>query len=92
MSLSIYQDTYLKSVGLRRSPREYPDQSSSSKEAYAEKDTLPAEVTRLKSAFKNMHLRANAKVTSDRVFSMVVHPMPTKTVALVGDKYGMLGM
>lgn len=46
----------------------------------------------MKSAFKGMSLRANAKVTSERVFSMIVHPEPTKTVVLVGDKYGQLGM
>jgi hypothetical protein len=39
-----------------------------------------------------MSLKANAKVTSERVFSMAVHPEPTKTLVFVGDKYGMLGM
>jgi hypothetical protein len=39
-----------------------------------------------------MTLRANTKVTSERVFSMVVHPEKRKSLVLVGDKYGQLGM
>ena len=79
-------------MGSRSNPRQYPDQAGSSKEAYAEKDKLPAAVTRLKDAFKGMTLRANAKVTQERVYTMVVHPEPTKTLVFVGDKYGMIGM
>ena len=73
-------------------PRRFPEASTSAVEAYAEKDTLPAEVERLKSAFKGMTLRANAKVTADRVFSMVVHPERNKTLVMAGDKQGILGM
>lgn len=39
-----------------------------------------------------MELRGNAKVTNDRVFSMVVHPDKRKDLVFVGDKYGSLGM
>jgi len=49
-------------------------------------------VTRLKDQFKDMELRGNAKVTNDRVFSMAVHPSPTKDLVFVGDKYGSVGM
>jgi predicted regulator of Ras-like GTPase activity (Roadblock/LC7/MglB family) len=73
-------------------PRRFPESSTSGAEAYAEKDGLPAEVERLKSAFKGMTLRANAKITTDRVFSMVVHPERTKTLVMAGDKQGVLGM
>lgn len=69
-----------------------PDVDASAGESYAEKDTLPAEVSRLKAAFKGMTLRANAKVTTERVFSMAIHPEKTKTVVLVADKYGQLAM
>lgn len=92
LSRADYQNTYLKDLSLRDNPRVYPNADTSAKECYAEKDTLPAEVQRLKSAFKGMTLRANAKVTSERVFSMIVHPEPTKNIVLVGDKYGQLGM
>lgn len=50
------------------------------------------ELTRLKDQFKDMELRGNAKVTNDRVFSMVVHPDASKDLVFVGDKYGSLGM
>jgi len=50
------------------------------------------EMTRLKDQFKDMELRGNAKVTNDRVFSMVVHPDKSKDLLFVGDKYGSLGM
>lgn len=86
------QDRYLQDLSTLPNPRKFPDASTPSAECYADKDMLPVEVQRLKSAFSNMSLRANAKVTSERVFSMVVHPEPTKTVVLVGDKYGQLGM
>ncbi len=86
------QETFLAGVAAKPTARAYPEASSSSKEAYAENDTVPAEVQRLKAAFKGMVLRANPKVTHERVFSMVVHPEPTKTLVLVGDKYGMLGV
>ena len=76
----------------RENPRRLPDSSKDGAECYAEKDALPAEVQRLKAAFKGMTLRANAKVTTERVFSMVIHPEKTKTVVLVADKYGQLGM
>jgi len=49
-------------------------------------------MTRLKDQFKDMELRGNAKVTNDRVFSMVVHPDKSKDLLFVGDKYGSLGM
>lgn len=64
----------------------------SAQEAYADSDTVPSEVQRLKDAFKDMSLKGNTKVTSERVFSMCVHPEKTKTLVLVGDKYGQLGM
>ncbi|WVR07792.1 hypothetical protein IAU60_004835 [Kwoniella sp. DSM 27419] len=87
-------ESYLKEVSLRDNPRQLPDPTSSAQECYADTDpaTVSAEVQRLKSAFKNMELKANAKVTGDRVFSMLVHPEPTKTLVLVGDKYGQLGI
>lgn len=75
-------------------PRRLPEASSSANEAYADLDTSKQvdEVQRLKDQFKNMELRGNAKVTNDRVFSMVVHPDKTKDLVFVGDKYGCLGM
>ncbi|RSH91624.1 hypothetical protein EHS25_008993 [Saitozyma podzolica] len=86
-------ETYLQNtIAPLSNPRKYPSTSTSSSEAYAEKDTQPAELARLKDAFRGMSLRANAKVTSERVFSMVVHPEKSKTVVLVGDKYGGLGI
>jgi len=85
-------ETYLQEVGKESNPRSYPSEKTSAKDAYADSDTADAEVQRLKAQFTNMTLRANEKVTSERVFSMVVHPEKTKTLVLVGDKYGQLGM
>ncbi|KAK8853099.1 hypothetical protein IAR55_003800 [Kwoniella newhampshirensis] len=85
-------EQYLKSISLLSNPRPYPTTSNSAKEAYAESDSASVEVQRLKDAFKGMTLKANAKVTNDRVFSMVVHPERTKTLVLAGDKYGQLGI
>ena len=82
----------MKGVSELSDPRRFPTSSTSGKEAYAEPDSVSAEVQRLRSAFKGMTLRANAKVTTERVFSMVVHPEPTKSLVLVGDKQGFLGM
>lgn len=73
-------------------PRPTPDASTPGKECYAEKDTLPAEVLRLKAQFQGMTLRANAKVTSERIYSMVVHPEKTKMVVIAADKHGQVGM
>jgi hypothetical protein len=73
-------------------PRTLPSAKTSSPEAYAESDTTSATLQALKSQFQNMHLRANAKVTSERVYSMAVHPEKTKNLVFVGDKNGMLGM
>lgn len=39
-----------------------------------------------------MTLVANTKVTPERIYSMVVHPTPTKTLVFAGDKAGMLGI
>lgn len=83
-------ERYLTEVAGLSNPRFFPEASTSAKEAYAENDTVPAEVQRLKSAFKGMVLSANAKVTMERVYTMVVHPEKTKTLVCVGDKYGML--
>ncbi|WWC64442.1 uncharacterized protein I303_107052 [Kwoniella dejecticola CBS 10117] len=85
-------EKYLSSISLLTNPRKYPTNENSAKEAYADSDTIPSEVTRLKAAFRNMELKANAKVTNDRVFSMAVHPEKTKTLVLVGDKSGQLGI
>lgn len=85
-------EAFLPTVGAATNARVYPSVSTSAKEAYADNDALPAEVQRLQSAFSNMVLTANTKVTTERVFSMVVHPEPTKTLVLVGDKNGQLGM
>jgi hypothetical protein len=85
-------EALLKDVAEKPVPRVYPAASTGAKEAYADSDTAPAEVARLKAAFSNMTLRANTKVTSERVFSMVVHPEKRKSLVLVGDKYGQLGM
>jgi hypothetical protein len=86
------QGPYLRNIASKPIARRFPSSSTTSKEAYAESDTLTSEVQMLKSAFKDMHLRANAKVTSDRIFSMVVHPDPKKNLVFAGDKSGMLGM
>lgn len=59
---------------------------------YADNDSLPAEVERLKAAFKGMVLRAQEKVTTERVYCMAVHPERSKTIVFVGDKQGMLGV
>ncbi|KAL1412140.1 hypothetical protein Q8F55_003143 [Vanrija albida] len=85
-------EAYLPSVAESATARTFPSTSATAKEAYADKSRTKAEVERLKSAFQNMTLRANSKVTTERVFSMVVHPEPTKTLVLVGDKYGQLGI
>lgn len=86
------QETYLQSIAELSNPRTYPAETVSAREAYADSDTVPSEVQRLKDAFKDMSLKGNTKVTSERVFSMCVHPEKTKTLVLVGDKYGQLGM
>lgn len=85
-------EEYLPEVAEMEAGRSFPSMKDSARDAYADSDALPAEVSRLKDAFKGMALRANTKVTSERVFSMVVHPEPTKNLVLVGDKYGQLGM
>lgn len=81
-------------VADQKCSRRYPDASGDSNEAYAdlEKDKEADEVSRLKDQFKDMELRGNAKVTNDRVFSMVIHPDKNKDLVFVGDKYGSLGM
>lgn len=85
-------ESYLVSVAEKKAGRHFPSTKDSAKVAYADNDVLAPEVTRLKEAFKGVALRANTKVTSERVFAMVVHPEPTKNLVLVGDKYGQLGM
>lgn len=69
---------------------ERPD-AKSVKDAYPEKEG-DKELERLKEQFKGMHLAANKKVTTERVYTMLVHPDPTKNLVLVGDKYGQLGI
>lgn len=69
---------------------ERPD-ARSIKESYAEKEG-DKELERLKEQFKGMHLAANKKVTTERVYTMLVHPDPRKNLVLVGDKYGQLGI
>lgn len=87
------QEKYLQSIAELSNPRTYPAETVSAHEAYADSDTaVPLEVQRLKDAFKDMSLKGNTKVTNERVFSMCVHPEKTKTLVLVGDKYGQLGM
>lgn len=61
------------------------------KDAFPEKDT-DAELARLRDQFTGMHLAANKKVTTERVYTMLVHPEPSKNLVLVGDKYGQLGV
>ncbi|ADV24174.1 Conserved hypothetical protein [Cryptococcus gattii WM276] len=85
-------ETYLQSIAELSNPRTYPAETVSAREADADSDTVPSEVQRLKDAFKDMSLKGNTKVTSERVFSMCVHPEKTKTLVLVGDKYGQLGI
>ncbi|WWC71881.1 uncharacterized protein I206_105840 [Kwoniella pini CBS 10737] len=85
-------ERYLSSISKLDNPRKYPTNEDSAKESYSDSDSIPSEILRLKSAFKNMELKANAKVTNDRVFSMVIHPEKTKTLVLVGDKSGQLGI
>ncbi|RXK39424.1 WD-repeat protein [Tremella mesenterica] len=85
-------ERYLTAIGNLPDPRPLPDLKSTPSETYTDKDTLPTEIQRLKAQFKNMELKANAKVTQERVYSMVVHPEKTKTLVFVGDKHGMVGI
>ncbi|BEI90683.1 uncharacterized protein CcaverHIS019_0307530 [Cutaneotrichosporon cavernicola] len=85
-------EAFLTDIAEKKAARTFPSMKDSAHDAYADADALPAEVARLKDAFKGMVLSANAKVTTERVFSMVVHPEPTKNLVLVGDKYGQLGI
>ena len=82
----------MKYIASLSNPKRIPETSTSGAEAYAEKDRVAVEVERLRSEFKGMTLRANAKVTTERVFSMAVHPERTKTLVMAGDKQGILGM
>lgn len=88
------QDGFLKAIASQECPRRFPEASNSANEAYADLDTSkqPHELSRLKDQFKDMELRANAKVTNDRVFSMAVHPDKRRNLVFAGDKYGALGM
>lgn len=69
---------------------ERPD-TKAAKDAYPDK-TPDAELQRLQAQFKGMHLAANKKVTTERVYTMLVHPDAMKNLVLVGDKYGQLGV
>ncbi|CDZ97239.1 WD40 protein [Phaffia rhodozyma] len=51
-----------------------------------------SEIAKLRSEFEGLSVLSTAKITSERVFSMVVHPEPTKTLVFVGDKFGQLGI
>lgn len=84
----------MEAVAQGEVPRKLPDESTSANDAYADLEPKQEadEVTRLKDQFKNMELRANSKVTNDRVFSMVVHPDKQRDLVFVGDKYGSIGM
>lgn len=86
------QKTFFTDLSSQPYPRSVPSTSTTAKEAYAESSSHNVELDRLRSQFKGMVLRANAKVTNDRVFSMAVHPDPERCVVCVGDKYGTLGM
>ena len=48
-----------------------------------------AELLKLREQFEGLVIRSQIKATDERVFSMQVHPDPTKTLVFVGDKYGM---
>ncbi|WVO12493.1 hypothetical protein L204_100093 [Cryptococcus depauperatus] len=85
-------EDYLESISKLSNQRTYPPMSTSAKESYTDHGAISTEVQRLKDAFTNMRLEANAKVTNERVFSMVVHPERSKTLVFVGDKYGQLGI
>lgn len=61
-------------------------------DAYAEPFRRSKDVDELKSHFKSMHLRANPRVTPERVYCMAVHPDPTRTLVCAGDKHGVVGM
>lgn len=84
----------MASIAQHPTPRQLPASSTSSKDVYADSDPerVSVEVQRLKDQFKEMTLQANVKVTTERVYCMTVHPEKTKTLVLVGDKQGMLGM
>lgn len=86
------QISFGKELASKSNPRRLPPSDTFGKDAYAEPSQHDSELERLKGAFKNMQLRANAKVTGERVYSMVVHPEPSKCVVCVGDKQGTLGM
>ncbi|KAL7418571.1 hypothetical protein Q5752_007029 [Cryptotrichosporon argae] len=85
-------DPFLQSLAASPTARDYPTTSMSAADAYAEPEAADVGIQRLREAFKDMQLSANAKVTSERVFTMTVHPEKTKCVVLVGDKYGQLGI
>ncbi|WVQ84906.1 hypothetical protein IAT38_007069 [Cryptococcus sp. DSM 104549] len=85
-------EKFLSSMAETPVPRPYPSEATTAKEAYADKETASVELQRLKGAFTNMSLKANTKVTNERVFSMTVHPEKKKTLVFVGDKYGQLGI
>lgn len=76
---------------LRAMPLTERTDAKSVKDAYPDK-TADAELQRLQAQFSGMHLAANKKVTTERVYTMLVHPDPTRNLVLVGDKYGQLGV
>jgi hypothetical protein len=73
-------------------PRRLPTSADSAADAYAVPSTRSKDVEELKSHFKSMHLRANPRVTPERVYCMVVHPDPTRSLVCAGDKHGVVGM
>ncbi|WVQ73007.1 hypothetical protein IAR50_002570 [Cryptococcus sp. DSM 104548] len=85
-------ETFLKDLSTLENPRAYPSAKESDSDAYADAATASDDTQRLREAFSDMSLKANVKVTNERVFSMCVHPEKKKTIVFVGDKYGGLGI
>ncbi|ODN81496.1 hypothetical protein L202_01918 [Cryptococcus amylolentus CBS 6039] len=85
-------ETFLSYMSALPNPRPYLLGTESDSDAYADSSTTSDDTQRLREAFSDMSLKANVKVTNERVFSMCVHPEKRKTIVFVGDKYGGLGI
>ncbi|KAJ9125529.1 hypothetical protein QFC22_000490 [Naganishia vaughanmartiniae] len=84
--------SFLASVASKSNPRPTSTISYTSTDPYSDTASITTAETALRETYRKSTFLRTAKVNSERVYSLTVHPDPTRVLVFSGDKRGVVGV
>ncbi|KAJ9109187.1 hypothetical protein QFC21_000516 [Naganishia friedmannii] len=84
--------SFLASVASKPNPRPTSSLAYTSTDPYTDATSTTAAETALRNTYRTSTFLRTAKMNTERVYSLTVHPDPTRVLVFSGDKRGIVGV